>query len=66
MTHVEEAEYLVTATLVVCIPFSPIERETPLCEQDAVANAMGTMPDRLWEDLEAEGWSISFEAERLA
>ena len=53
---IEEAEYVVTATLRVVIPFSPIERPTPLTKQDAIANAMGTVPDSVWEALEDECW----------
>lgn len=61
---VEEAEYMVRATLTVCIPFSPIERETPLTRQDAIANAIGTMRDGFWDELESEGWTIEFAAEK--
>jgi hypothetical protein len=62
---IEEADFTVRATLTVTIPFSPIERPTPLTEFDAIENAKGTMPERLWEDLESEGWEINWKAVRL-
>jgi hypothetical protein len=62
---IEEAEYVVRASLTTTITFSPIERPTPITQQDAIANAMGTMPDSLWHDLEDEGWTVEFTAERL-
>lgn len=61
---IEEAEFIVRAQLTVTIPFSPIERPTPLTRADAIANAMGTVPDSVWEALEGEGWTIEFTAER--
>ena len=61
---IEEADYRVTATLSVVIKFSPIERETRLSKHDAIANAMGTVPDEVWEALEDACWSVKFAAER--
>jgi len=60
---IEERSYLVTATLRARIDFAPIERETPITRADAIENAIGTMPDGFWDQLEAEGWSVDFSAE---
>lgn len=62
---IEEATFLVRAKLTVRIDFSPIERETPITERDAIANARGTMSDDFWAALEDEGWDIQFFADRV-
>lgn len=61
---IEEAEYVVRITLTTTIQFSPIERETPITQHDAIANAYGTVPDSVWDALEDEGWAIECHAER--
>jgi hypothetical protein len=62
---IEEAEYKVGFYMETVITFSPIKRETPLDEQDAIGNAYGTVPDEVWEQLRSEGWTIREEAQRL-
>lgn len=59
---IEAADYRVQATLTTVMTFSPIDRETPLTEADAIENARGTMPDGFFEALEAEGWAVEFTA----
>jgi len=62
---IEEAEYRVVITLTNLIGFSPIERATRITQHDAIQNALGTMPDEVWKQLEGEGWTIESSAERL-
>ena len=67
-TFIEEADYIVTATLRLHVGFSPIERSSPLSKHDAIANAMGSVDygrtPTVWDTLESEGWSVEFDAER--
>lgn len=63
--HIEEASYRVRFVIETVIDFSPIERDTPLSEDDAIGNAYGTVSDDVWEQLRGEGWSIHEEAQRL-
>jgi hypothetical protein len=66
---IEEATYVVRMELATTIDFSPIERERAIDEADAIANAEGTFPDKLFRDFmraaEAEGWDFSVRAERI-
>ena len=62
---IEEGTYRVTARLVINIAFAPLQRATRLSKYDAIANAVGTVPDGTWDALEGEGWSVEFDAERI-
>jgi len=62
---IEEKSYRVRVTLTTTMEFSPIERETPITKQDAIANAKGTMPDDWFLAAEDEGWNVKFEAEEV-
>lgn len=66
---IEEATYLVRMSFVTTIDFSPIERDTPLTENDAIANAEGTFPSDLFRKFhqaaEAEGWDFTIRAEKI-
>jgi len=66
---IEEAEYVVRITLTTTIGFSPIERDGPLTEKDAIGNAFATVTygeDRtIWDVLESEGWTIEAQAEKV-
>lgn len=62
---VEEADFVVTLTLTNTITFSPIERDTPLNNSDAIGNAYGTVSDIVWRALRAEGWHIEETVERI-
>lgn len=50
---IEEAEYAVTITirLYANINFAPMERDGPITHLDAIANAIGSMPTKSWEDI---------------
>lgn len=61
----EEAEYIVRITLTTNIAFSPMERESKITRSDAIENGFGTMPQDVWDALEAEGWNIEADAERV-
>lgn len=62
---IEDAEYVVRITLTTTMRFAPIERERSITKFDAIENALGTMPDGFWDDLEGEGWNIESDAERV-
>lgn len=63
---IEECDYTVEITLQVAVGFSPIERETPITESDAISNALGMVQDSVWDDLASEGFSIiATTAERI-
>jgi len=64
MTYIEEADFQVQAVLTISFGFSPIERDTPLTKEDAIANAYGTVSKDVWKALKDEGWSIEFSAKR--
>jgi len=67
---IEEAEYVVRVTLTTTVQFSPIERPAPITQQDAIANALGSVDygtkPTVWDILEGEGFAIETEAEKVA
>lgn len=50
----EEADYAVTITirLTTRVAFAPAERDRRITSVDAVANAVGQMPEEVWEQIE--------------
>lgn len=62
---IEDATYLVRMKFTGTIAFAPIERDRPITRQDAIDNAIGTLPDGTLEAFEAEGWDVEFEAEKV-
>lgn len=58
---IEEKEYDVTLTLRIStwVPFAPAERDGPLRPSDAVDNAIGMIPESVFEALRGEGFEIA-------
>lgn len=51
MTYREDVSFDVTITikLKTRVSFAPMERETKITQMDAIANAVGSMPEDTWE-----------------
>lgn len=59
---VEGADYMVTLTLraTVAVTFAPIERERPISNADAIDNAIGSIPESVFEALAGEGIDLAY------
>lgn len=70
MKYTEEADYTVTLTLRITtrIAFSPMERDSPITKSDAIENAIGLLPQDVFDGFGGEfelALPIDGEATRL-